>query len=352
MLKEKEYEAQKDAYLKYYPEYVSERLTWEQKLQDAQEQGYGYGARMAQDHLTLLETEKNKQLGFVQEKEDAYHQAASDYGNYTTTIMNYEEAQTAALGGNYDKAVELLTKKGSAVNTYSDKVDEATARAIDALFQEAIDAGIAAERTRTNFEKGVKGYTQEMVDEAEQGYQEAMEAYANAYADAESVGEDLGEGLSDGMETKRSGLLSKAKSLVSGIIAAMREAADSNSPSKETMSFGEDMGEGTEIGLENKTKDVARAAQRQVGAVLDAYRAEETEGQTTLRNLAERQATRQVSDRMTAANANSEMLAEILQAIKDGQVIALDGDKLVGGTAERMDSQLGQRRELVERGAL
>lgn len=352
MLKEKEYQAQQEAYSTYYEEYVDKKHDLQERMMKELAEGHDYEAGMIAAMLGTLEGQKNKELGFVQEKEEAYNQAATDYGNYANTIMNYEEAQTAALGGNYDRAVEILARKGEAVGSYSDKVDEATARAVDALFQEAIDAGIAAERTRTNFEKGVKGYTQEMVDEAERSYQDAMSAYANAYADAESVGEDLGEGLSDGMETKRFGLLSKAKSLVSGIIAAMREAADSNSPSKKTMSFGEDMGEGAEIGIENKTKDVARAAERQVGAVLDAYRAEEAEGQTTLRNLAETQATRQVSDRMTVANANNQMLAEILQAIKDGQVIALDGDKLVGGTAERMDSQLGQRRELVERGAL
>jgi hypothetical protein len=45
-------------------------------------------------------------------------------------------------------------------------------------------------------------------------------------------------------------------------------------------------------------------------------------------------------------------LDKILAAIERGQVIALDGNALVGGTANKMNSALGQRRILAERGAV
>ena len=45
-------------------------------------------------------------------------------------------------------------------------------------------------------------------------------------------------------------------------------------------------------------------------------------------------------------------LDQILNAIKLGQVIMLDGKTLVGSTAVRYDNELGQRRVLAERGAL
>lgn len=286
------------------------------------------------------------------EKEQAYNDAAVAYGENAMMIENYDDAQTAALEGNYGVVKDLLVGKGKVFGNYSEKVDDETAEVLDTLYKEAIDAGIEAERMKKNFENGVEGYTEEMVKEAEQGYEDALDEYANAYADAEGVGEDLGDGLKDGMESKRFNLLAKAKSLVSGIITAMKKEADSNSPSKKTMSFGEDIGEGAEIGIENKTKDVAKAAQRQVGAVLDAYRTEEAEGQTLLRNLAESQSTRQVASRMAAAGANSEVLGKILEAIERGQILTIDSSKLVGATAGKMDNTLGQRRVLVERGAL
>ena len=45
-------------------------------------------------------------------------------------------------------------------------------------------------------------------------------------------------------------------------------------------------------------------------------------------------------------------LDKILAAIERGQIIAIDGDALVGATADRFDRALGQRRALVARGAL
>jgi phage-related protein len=45
-------------------------------------------------------------------------------------------------------------------------------------------------------------------------------------------------------------------------------------------------------------------------------------------------------------------LDQILDAITRGQVILLDGKKLIGGTAEGYDTALGHRRALIEMGAL
>ena len=378
LLKEKDYQNQLTVKEEAEKAYYDALAAYQEKAANAKDQ-YDWRALAGEaQRVAGLANNLNEEEKLLGKKKSAYDQASADYGNYATTINNYEDAQAAVLSGNYDQAVDLLKRKGGAYIEYSDKVDAATAAALDALFKEAVDAGIAAENTKKNFEKGVAGYTKEMVEEAEKGYEDALNAYSNAYADAESagkdlggglvggvdlelkeltpvakdVGEDLGSGLSEGMENKRSGLLSKAKSLVSGIISAMKKEADSNSPSKKTMAFGEDMGEGAEIGIESKTKDVARAAERQVGAILNAYREQETEGQTTLRSIAERQTTRQVTDQMAVASVNSDVLGEILTAIKDGQVLVVDGDKLVGATINKTDSALGQRRVLITRGAL
>jgi hypothetical protein len=43
-------------------------------------------------------------------------------------------------------------------------------------------------------------------------------------------------------------------------------------------------------------------------------------------------------------------LDKILAAIEAGQIIAIDGDKLVGATAERMDNALGRSAILAGRG--
>ena len=295
-----------------------------------------------------LENEKE----LLAEKENAYNTSAQSVGSYYYTIADYEEAQQAVLEGNYQKAVDILSRKGGSYAEYSDKVDEETAKVLDSLYQEAVTAGLEAERTKKNFEKGVDGYTEEMVKEAEKGYEDALDEFATAYADAEGVGEDLGDGLSGGMENKRSSLLSKARSLVTGIIGAMRDEADSHSPARKTIAFGEDVGEGAEIGIDKKTEDVARAARNQAAAILDAYSAQEVAGQKALRNVAEQQAARQTTGQMAAATANGPMLEKILTAIEKGQVLLLDGEAVVGGTAAKMDNALGRRRALASRGAI
>lgn len=314
-----------------------------------------YGEHGSQTYLNLyLDAQRtaDQEAALLEEKKAKYDEAATNYGAYRDTIVNYEEAQTAALEGNYQKAVDILAKKGGSFGTYSDKVDTETAKVLDTLRKEAVDAGLKAELTKKNFEKGVDGYTEEMVKEAKGGYTSAMREFATAYADAEGVGEDLTSGMTAGAESKRSSLLSKARSLVAGFLAAARNEADSHSPSRKAIKIFEDIGEGAEIGVENKTDDVARAGKEQASALLGAYREQEVNAQRSLRNIAEQEAARQTAGRLEAAASNGPMLEKILGAIEKGQVLTIDGDTLVGATANKMDNALGRRRALAARGAI
>lgn len=349
---ERDYLAKKEEYTAN----KEELLQWEAEIERRKRLGYYetglYSYETDQDILAGKRLALDAEEEILDEKKAAYDQAAADYAGYANTISTYEEAQTAALSGNTDLALDLLTEKSTAYSNYSDHVDIETAKALDALKQEAVDAGIEAQRIKRNFEDGVDGYTQEMVDEAEAGYEDAMDAFATAYADAEGVGGDIGDGLGAGLDNKSGSLYSKARNLVSGMIRSMRTEADSHSPARKTIDFGEDMGEGAEIGIDNKTKDVKKAATRQASAILDAYSEQEVNGQQALRNVADRQAAAQTAAQTAATAGNADMLNRILKAIQEGQTLVLDGTTLVGATAGKMDSTLGQRRVLVERGAL
>ena len=352
MLKEKEYQAQLAATAQKEAEYAGQRETLELQLQAAIDTSNTFQQGVLLLRMSSLDKEMQKERDILAEKETAYTDALGVYNGYYTTINDYEAAQTAALQGNYSAAVDILKKKGGEYSIFSDKVDEETAKVVSSLHKEAIDAGLKAELTKQRFEAGVEGYTAEMVKEAEKNYEKALDEFATAYADAEMVGEDLGSGLSGGMENKRSGLLAKAKSLVQGIISAMRKEADSHSPARKTIEFGEDVGEGAEIGIDNKTEDVAKAGQRQAAVLIEAYTDQNVAGQNALRSVAEQQTAMQASVHQIAAADNSTMLGKILEAIEAGQVIALDGDLVVGGTAGRMNKKLGQIQLLTDRGAL
>jgi hypothetical protein len=219
------------------------------------------------------------------------------------------------------------------------------------LKKEAIDAGIYAEETKKNFESGVEGYTAEMVAEAEKAYEDAMNEWSTAYADANTVGEDLGEGLKEGMEGKRTGLLAKAKSIVEGIIGMFRKTADSHSPSRKMIDFGHDLDDGVQIGMEEGTKGILQTAQDQVKGILDRYEGtDKAVNDSIQRGFVAQTASSQAQSARIAAN-NATMLDKILNAIEAGQIIALDGDKVVGGTYSRMNNKLGQELILAGRGA-
>lgn len=267
-LKEKEYEEQKAVSLPKIQEWERQHAEIVNQLKSGVTQ---HEERELTTRRANLEKKIADEKGLLDKKKTAYDTSMADYGNYHNTIMNYEEAQTAALQGNYDRAVEILKGKSGSYGKYADNVDQATRDAVDALYKEAIDAGIEADRTKKNFENGVKGYTKEMVTEAEKGYEAALNEWATAYDSAHSVGTDLGGGLKAGMEGTRFGLIQKAKSMVQSIIGAFRKEADSHSPSRKMIAFGEDMGEGGEIGLENKTGDMVKVAKGQVKDLLKVY---------------------------------------------------------------------------------
>ncbi len=351
MLKQKDRDAQLEITKQAEADYVAANEEWRKKIESGY---YEYNQELMlydQQRVEELENRWQEEQNLANEKDIAYEQSLYNYENYKNTINDYEAAQQAVLEGNTQAAIDLLVEKGEAYGEYSDKVDQETADVLDTLKKQAIDAGIEARNTRRNFEAGVSGYTKEMVEQAEQSYADTLDAFANAYADAEGVGEDLGEGLGVGMESKRSSLMSKARSMVTSIMYAFRSEAESNSPSKKTIAFGEDVGAGAEIGIENKTKDVARAGQRQAAALLDAYSSQEVAGQNALRNIANNQAIRQAAGYAAVADMQSGKLDSILAAIRAGQVLVLDSGALVGGTAGEMDSVLGMRRVLASRGA-
>lgn len=212
----------------------------------------------------MLEDELEK----VSEKEKAYQKDVENYAKYANDIETYESAMAESLKGNHDKAIEILTSKGEAVNDYGDEVDKATGRVLDTLYNEAIQAGIEAERTKQNFKDGVEGYTEDMVKEAEKAYADAMKEFEDAYTEANTVGEEFGNGLSDGLEKKRSSLVLKARNIVSSIWNAMRSEAEVKSPSRKTMKLGQEIDRGLEYGIDKNSKDVISSAKDMVSKTI------------------------------------------------------------------------------------
>lgn len=280
-----------------------------------------------------------------------YERAQAEYENYRVTIENYRTAQEAAVKGEYQTALDIFSRKGDLYVEHTETVDEETGKQLAILKKNADDAYITAKHTKEQFAKGIAGFGEEAVADAEQAYQEALSKWETAYNDAYGVGEDFGQGLADGITIKGPIVGAAASAQIRAAVNAAKKEADVNSPSKKTIEIGERMGEGPAVGIKKKTKDSAKAATNQARIIVDSFRAEEINAQQSLRNIADQQAARQTAGQLSAASANSGVLGQILKTLKDGQVLVLDGDAVVGGTAGKMDSRLGQLRILSARGA-
>ena len=317
-----------------------------------------------------LSSQWSEENALLEEKKAAYDLAASNYGDYSQTIMNYEAAESAALQGNYDTAKDLLQKKtaayqanNSAAGGYVDQniyafgretasVNEETQKQLDTLRKKAVDAGLEAETTKTNFENGVSGFTFAMVQEAQTGYQNALNAYSSAYSDAYTLGGNMGSGLNSGLSSWAQQLKNTAVSMVKNAInaAKSKKGADTHSPSKKTVEIGQNMGKGFSLGIEKTDAQVQRAAVHQMQAAMAAYEQENERGQHAMNAVARTDHAVQAVQNSAGNVALLNGINEILSAIKAGQMIVLNDKTLVGRTASAMDAALGRRRGKAVRG--
>ena len=164
-----------------------------------------------------------------------------------------------------------------------------------------------------------------------------------------AIGGELVAGLWQGINNKATWLKNKIKSWVGNVTSFLKKLFGINSPSKVTAYMGEMLDEGLAVGIEDNATAPKKAMRDMTESVLDGVGL--VDGAAIERNVVH---TYSVS---AAANAsqNAGLLGKldaILKAIEDGQVLVLDGDAVVGGTANKMNNVLGQRRVLAGRSAL
>lgn len=164
------------------------------------------------------------------------------------------------------------------------------------------------------------------------------------------VGKSLITGLWNGITSKVNWLKNKISSFASGILDGIKDAFGVNSPSKETAWIGEMLDQGLAQGVLSAKKSPVQAMQQVSGSVLDAA-AGDLDGLKLERQLSRQQVAVQTVPALSSGGLET-MLDKILQAVEKGQVLLLDGEQLVGATASRYDSKLGQRRALAARGAV
>lgn len=160
-----------------------------------------------------------------------------------------------------------------------------------------------------------------------------------------AAGGDLLSGLVKGMLDFDVG--KAIKSIGGGIVGGFKKIFDIHSPSRVMEELGEMLDAGLAVGIEDNAKAPINA--------LDALSEDMLDSTSGLEGVTlERRMEHTFADTSTPAQTSGILskLDMIYQAVLAGQVIMLDGKTLVGSTAERYDTELGQRRVLTERGAL
>lgn len=166
-----------------------------------------------------------------------------------------------------------------------------------------------------------------------------------------SIGRNIIQGLINGITGMVSSLYSSIRNALSGLVDRAKNALGIHSPSKVFADeIGANIPEGVAQGIEAHMGSPVAAITHVNEEMLDAA-TKNVDGIQLERSL-------MVNHGLKAASAGAEIgglsmkLDKILTAIERGQVLMLDGDALVGGTVDRYDAAMGQRRLLAARGAV
>ncbi len=146
-------------------------------------------------------------------------------------------------------------------------------------------------------------------------------------------------------------LYGSIRNQLSGLVTRAKNALGIHSPSRVFADeIGANIPEGVAQGIAAHMDSPIDAINQVNKGMLDAA-AQNVDGIQLERSL-------MVNHGLKTASTGAEIgglsmkLDKILTAIERGQVLMLDGDALVGGTVDRYDAVMGQRRMLAARGAV
>ena len=158
-----------------------------------------------------------------------------------------------------------------------------------------------------------------------------------------SIGGDVVSGLWNGISNKVAWLKGKISGFVGNVKTWLKKFFKIGSPSRLMADeIGQHLPTGIAEGIKESAAAPEKALQKVATGVID-----------TARNLNGVQLGQQLQANFGGATQDvGSKLDKILTALERGQILVIDGDKLVGATAGSIDKHLGQRRILAARGAI
>lgn len=178
-------------------------------------------------------------------------------------------------------------------------------------------------------------------------------AFSDALSGMASIGSDIVTGLWNGINNLVGWIGEKIQGFCSNALGAIKSFFGIASPSRVMRDVvGKNIGLGMAEGITNSIGAVEDAMNDLGGAAMSGMDAVAFDGPALERSLQKQNAQMAMTYTTSFDASMMDKLDKILHAIESGQVLTLDGKTLIGRTANQYDRTLGQRRILIERGAV
>ena len=235
-----------------------ELLNAQDRMSMTQEEAKAHYFR-TQEVRNSLDAEKEV-LGNLQ---TAYDDTEAVIQSYYGDISSFEDAYEDFLAGNTKECIETLRLKDQAFIKSTDIVEKSAGEQYRILEKQAQDTRVQADQIKRQFESGVSGISQEMVDEAE-------ETARVAKAEFEKVGGSMVDSLIAGAKNKEGALKGTFYGLGQAMSGSVRNATQMHSPSKVAVDIGGNYIKSIGIGAEKEKNSTIKTFENLSGDIIDA----------------------------------------------------------------------------------
>lgn len=292
----------------------------------------------AAESVETLEDNIESMSEAAQEAADTHLRALIDASKNMFDVIDTGNAYTM------QQLLENLKKNREAIDNWHENLSKLYARGASSEFVQYLE----------ELGLGYASAVDTIANATEEEFRQLVSAWQgnvdNAYSKGKEWGTRTGEGIVSGVDGKIADIKASGKRAAKALASAFANVLEIKSPSRLFKRFAGFTAQGYINELDAQSADMAAAANRAAEAVSSGFDPH-LSGRLD-RALAGKNAGYTSAAAQNALQPYSAQLDSILEAIRAGQNLMLDGKRLVGGTADAMDSALGGRVVLGRRTAL
>lgn len=303
----------------------------------------------------------------LEDQREEYNKLDQEVKESYGRINTYEQASTLILSGETDKAMSILNSYGNGFTEAAGDAEEAHKKELEALRAKVVDTSVELGKLEADYADNHKSMTDAQKKEMEARIEAAKKEAQKARDEYYKVGGDSIEGLVQGTTDKDGNpawnLAGKLAGIVKNAIDAARKAADSHSPSRETIALGEDIDEGLIIGVANKRnaaieavrglgndliKEAQKAAEKEIKAIEEKTKKETKLLEDKLEHLDEIRTKNNATQIDKQKKALRKELEAKKEALKEELELAKEREKALTDYANKYEKHLTEITKLNE----